>query len=156
MVVSDRLSTTSLPIIEPWQYHKVEWTSASSRIFTEGDRRMEAEAYLTEGYGIRLSIESRTGWERLDQLADVSQPPRTKAVLVNPDSGKPFLTASQIFDLRPFPRKWLAVEKIPHANALVVDRGTILVTRSGAVGRAPPTIRLLPETGFQQTTGGKP
>jgi len=136
MVVSDRLNTTALPFIEPWEYHNVEWASTSSRLFMEGDRRLEAEAYLTEGYGIRLSIEARSGWERVEQIADVSQPPRTKAVIVSPNSGKAFLTASQVFDIRPFPRKWLAVDKIPHADSLVADRGTILVTRSGAVGRS--------------------
>lgn len=102
-----------------------------------GDRRLEAENYLSSGYGIRISIESKTsGWTPFGRPARVTQPPRTKATLVSPEHGKPFFTATQVFNLRPIARKWLAVGRIAHADQLVVKRGQILVTRSGAVGRS--------------------
>ena len=96
---------------------------------------MEAEAYLLEGYGLRRLVEERHGHLPLQELAEISLPPRTTAVLVGSKFGTPFLTASQAFHQRPFPRKWLAEGKIPHSTELAVERGTILTTRSGTVGR---------------------
>lgn len=50
-----------------------------------GDRRMEAENYLSYGYGVRLAIESRAkGWVRLSNLAHVWQPSRLKGIQVGP------------------------------------------------------------------------
>ncbi len=100
---------------------------------------MEAETYLSSGYGIRTAIEARpTGWVRFSALASVTQPGRLKGILVSREYGKPFLAATQVFDVRPVPRKFLALEKMDGAAACFVDDGTILVTRSGSVGR--PTI----------------
>jgi hypothetical protein len=98
---------------------------------------MEAETYLSSGYGLRIAIEGRPGgWKRFDQFACVTMPNRTKATLVSPEFGTPFLAATQVFDIRPFPRKFLAVGKIADGQALFTKPGTILITRSGAVGRA--------------------
>jgi hypothetical protein len=98
---------------------------------------MEAENYLSSGYGLRLAIEERAvGWQRLGQMARVTQPGRTKGILVAPEHGVPWLAATQIYDIRPIPRKWMATEKVNDAAQLFVKSGTILVTRSGSVGRA--------------------
>ena len=118
-------------------YHAESWTVLSTIFMRHGDRRLEAENYLSSGYGIRIAIESKTsGWVRFEKLARVTQPPRTKATLVSAEHGKPFLAATQVFDLRPVTRKWLAVGKVGHAAQLFVKRGQILITRSGAVGRS--------------------
>ncbi len=98
---------------------------------------MEAETYLSSGYGLRLAIEERaTGWRRLGQMAHVWQPSRLKGIQVGPDFGTPFLAATQVFDIRPVPRKWLALARTDNAQKRFVTSGTILVTCSGAVGRA--------------------
>lgn len=108
-----------------------------ARLLMEADRRMEAETYLSAGYGLRLAIEAQPkGWLKLERLADVWQPSRLKGIQVSPESGTPFLAATQVFDLRPVPRKWLALERTEDANIRFVERGTILVTCSGSVGRA--------------------
>lgn len=97
---------------------------------------MEAESYLAGGYGIRLQIEGqRFGWLRLSDLAQVWQPSRLKGILVSPQFGTPFLAATQVFEARPTPRKFLALSKTSDAQQRFVDAGTILVTCSGAVGR---------------------
>ena len=93
------------------------------------------EAYLLEGYGLRQLIEGREGHQPLREFANIVQPPRTAAILVDAEFGKPYLTASQAFQQRPFPRKWVAEGRIPHGSALVCERGTVLLTRSGTVGR---------------------
>lgn len=98
---------------------------------------MEAENYLAGGYGIRLAMEARkAGWTRMSELAHIWQPSRLKGILVSPEYGTPFLAATQVFDLRPAPRKFLALEKVKQADELFVYDGQILVTRSGSVGRA--------------------
>jgi hypothetical protein len=98
---------------------------------------MEAESYLTDGYGIRLAIEAKpSGWVRFSELATAVAPPRIKQVLVSPEHGVPYLNTSQVFDLRPKPRKWLAMGKTTKAEERLVKEGTILVMASATVGRA--------------------
>jgi hypothetical protein len=98
---------------------------------------MEAENYLAGGHGLRVAIEARpVGYVRLGELADVWQPSRLKGIQVSREFGTPFLAATQVFDFRPVPRKWLAVEQTSDASGRFVTKGTILVTCSGSVGRA--------------------
>lgn len=101
-----------------------------------GDRRMEAGTYLAAGFGIRNLIEAhRKGWVRIGNLARIWMPGRLKGIQVARGVGTPFLAATQVFDLRPRPRKWLALERTADAANRFVTSGTILVTCSGTVGR---------------------
>lgn len=136
MAVRARL-TPPRPQRETWPWHHAKHTAMSAAILAGGDRRFEAENYLAGGYGIRLALESRkAGWARLERMARVWQPNRLKGTLVSPDYGTPFLAATQVFDLRPVPRKYLSLERTSNAVGRTVQRGTILVTCSGSVGRA--------------------
>jgi hypothetical protein len=97
---------------------------------------MEAETYLSSGYGIRMAIQSKPkGWGYFRHLAKVWMPNRLKAILVSPQHGNPFFAATQVFDVRPIARKFLALEKMSGAKNCFVQDGLILVTRSGSVGR---------------------
>lgn len=137
MVARARLAAPPAEVSEDWPHHQCKWASLSAHLLWKGDRRMEAENYLSSGYGLRLAIEERAaGWRRLGQMARVTQPGRTKGILVAPEHGVPWLAATQIYDIRPIPRKWMATEKVNDAAQLFVKSGTILVTRSGSVGRA--------------------
>lgn len=114
-----------------------QWSELPMRLLLSGDRRMEAETYLSSGYGLRLALQERSnGWVPLSQLARVWQPLRLKGTLLPEGIGTPFLAATQVFDVRPVPRKWLAIEKTSNASNRFVKPGTIVVTCSGAVGRA--------------------
>jgi hypothetical protein len=98
---------------------------------------MEAETYLADGYGIRLAIEAKpAGWGYFSEIASASAPPRIKQILVSPENGVPYLNTSQVFDLRPTPWKWLAMEKTTKVEERLVKEGTILVMASATVGRA--------------------
>lgn len=98
---------------------------------------MEAENYLASGYGIRLAMEARkTGWLPMGELANVWQPSRLKGIQVSPDYGAPFLAATQVFDQRPVPRKFLSLDRTDNSAERFVTNGMILVTCSGNVGRA--------------------
>lgn len=136
MALRARLSP---PRAEPghWPWHQAKWGSLSAKLLYSGDRRMEADNFLAGGYGIRLAMEIRkAGWTHLGALARVWQPSRLKGIQVSREFGTPFLAATQVFDLRPVPRKFLALEKVKQAGELFVTNGQILVTRSGSVGRA--------------------
>ncbi len=122
---------------EEWPYHRAHWASLPVSLLGAGARRMEAENYLASGHGLRIAIEARpAGCVRLGEMAEVWQPSRLKGIQVSQEFGTPFLAATQVFDFRPMPRKWLAVEQTSDASGRFVTRGTILVTCSGSVGRA--------------------
>src|SRR5438067_1518639 len=97
---------------------------------------MEAETFLSRGYGIRVAIKSQTGWVAFSTRARVWQPSRLKGIQVSAEVGTPFLSATQVFNVHPRPRKWLALARTREAANRIVQRGQILVTCSGAVGRA--------------------
>ena len=119
-----------------WPWHEAKWSSIPCNLLWQGDRRMEAETYLSSGYGLRVAIEGRPGgWKRFDKFARVWQPSRLKGIQVSPEFGTPFLAATQVFDIRPVSRKWLALERTEDSAQRFVRSGTILVTCSGAVGR---------------------
>lgn len=122
---------------EEWPYHRAQWASLPASMLGAGARRMEADNYLAGGHGLRLAIEAHpAGYVRFGELADVWQPSRLKGIQVSREYGTPFLAATQVFDFRPVPRKWLAVEQTSEASARFVTNGAILVTCSGSVGRA--------------------
>jgi len=107
---------------------------------------MEAETYLSSGYGIRMAIQSKpNGWSHFRQFAKVWMPNRLKGILVSPEYGNPFFSATQVFDVRPIARKFLALEKMSGAKNCFVQDGLILATRSGSVGR--PALTHAPHRG---------
>jgi hypothetical protein len=90
---------------------------------------MEAETYLSSGFGIRTAIEAKPlGWASFGDLARVWMPGRLKGIQVSRDNGTPFLAATQVYDVRPIPRKWLALARTYDAQSRFVNQGTILVT----------------------------
>ena len=127
-----------------WPWHEVKSASLKASLFFHNDRRMEAENFLASGFAARLSIASQaSGWTRLQNVARTWQPSRLKGIQVSPEFGRPFLAATQVYDLRPRPRKWLAPNRTSDYADRFVSQGTILLTRSGSVGRAtlaPATI----------------
>ena len=119
-----------------WPWHTVKCASLPAALLFRGERRMEAEGLLASGFGTRMAIESkRSGWMRLKEIARAWQPPRLRGIQVSAKFGTPYLAASQVFDRPPIPRKWLSMEQTRHVQELFVSPGTILVTRSGTVGR---------------------
>lgn len=145
MVVRARLSPPRIER-EAWPWHQAKWGEFSASLLFGGDRRMEGGTFLAGGYGLRCALEARkTGWDRMSKFARVWQPSRLKGILVDPEYGTPFLAATQVFDVRPIPRKWLALEKVKQADDLYVTPGMIVVTRSGNVGRA--TLAYTPHEG---------
>ena len=120
-----------------WNWHKAKCLALPASALWSGDRRLEAENYLSNGYGHRLALEARLGNRgKLSDFARVWQPSRLKGIIVEQEYGTPFLAATQAFDLRPISRKFLSLERTDASAARFVRPGTILVTCSGSVGRA--------------------
>jgi hypothetical protein len=112
-----------------------------------GERRMEAENYLSTGYGRWLALEARLGAEaRLGGVARVWQPSRLKGITVSKDFGVPFLAATQVFDVQPIARKFLSLDRTEDSADRFTALGSILVTYSGTVGRATLATEALSQT----------
>ncbi len=136
MAIRARL-TAPREVRDDWPWHEVESLSLPMSAMVDGDRRMEAENFLSPGFAVRHGITSKPqGWTPLSDLANVWQPSRLKGIQVAPDFGTPFLAATQVFDQLPVARKWLSLERTSDYAQRYVGQGTILVTCSGTVGRA--------------------
>ena len=136
MAVRARLAAPRAPQHD-WRWHRVKSVSLPSEMLFLGDRRFEAENYLANGFATRRAIEVKlSGWTIFENLASTTLPNRLKGVVVSSDTGTPYLAATQVFDAYPISRKWLALEKSGDLQTRFVKSGTILVTRSGAVGRS--------------------
>ncbi len=136
MAIRARLSAPR-EIREDWPYHRLLSASLPASMLFAGDRRMEAENILASGFATKNAIlAKRAGWSYLSDVAKTWQPNRLKGIQVSPDFGTPFLAATQVFDVRPVPRKWLSLERTGDHTQRFVPEGTILLTCSGSVGRA--------------------
>lgn len=140
MVVSARpLAAVAAPtsVSSSWPWHTALVGSVRVSLLQSSQRRMEAETYLTDGYGVRLAIEAKpSGWVRFGEIAKSWMPSRIKLIIVSQEDGTPYLNTSQVFDVRPRARKWLALGKTAEGDARLVKQGQILVMRSATVGRA--------------------
>lgn len=136
MAVRARLSPPQ-ELRTEWPWHSVRAASLKASLLFRAGRRLEAGAYLGEGYATKLAIESKsTGWTPPSAVARTWQPSRLKGIQIPPPYGAPFLTATQVFDVRPTARKWLSLERTSDHAQRFVGAGQILLTCSGNVGRA--------------------
>ncbi len=120
-----------------WPWHDVEWSSVRASSLSVRERRLEAANILAGASATRAAIESQqSGWARLSDFARVWQPSRLKGIQVESRFGTPFLTAGQMYDVRPVARKWLSLNRTPDSEQRIVSEGAIVVTCSGNVGRA--------------------
>ena len=137
MALHNRITAQLTPPPDTWPWHEADWTAVSAVKLAGGQRRLDAETYLTPGYRVRAALEAKPGgWLPFDSLAHAWTPPRIKMVHVPPPHGVPYLNTSQVFDIRPTPRKWLAFGKVNAADRRTAPPGTILVMASASVGRS--------------------
>ena len=135
MAIRTRL-TVPREVREDWPWHKVESTSLPTSLLFAGERRMDAENFLAPGFATRHAITSKAnGWTTLSEIARTWQPSRLKGIQVSPEFGTPFLAATQVYDVRPMPRKWLSLDRTRDHKQRYVHEGTILLSCSGSVGR---------------------
>lgn len=129
---------------EEWPWHSVESLSLPASTVFGGERRMEAENFLSPGFSIRHAFRQKTdGWLPFSSAASVTQPSRLKGISVSPEHGTGYLSATQVYDLRPVPRRFLSNARTSELDSRFLDDEVILVTRSGSVGRATVSGRSL-------------
>ncbi len=130
--------TTAKQFIQPRiSIHTLDCNTFPVSAMASGDRRLEAETYLSAGFQVRHVIQGAAlQVSPLGILAKVWQPSRLKGIRVSAEHGVPFIAATQAFDVWPTPRKWLSSKKTPHLAARYVEPDWILVTCSGTVGDA--------------------
>lgn len=105
---------------------------------------MEAENFLSLGFSIRHAFRQKAnGWASFSSAASVTQPSRLKGITVSREHGTGYLSATQIYDLRPVPRRFLSNERTSDLDSRFLEDEVILVTRSGSVGRATVSGRSL-------------
>jgi hypothetical protein len=125
----------SQPTPEP---QKADYLCMPVSEIARGDRRLEAQVYLSPGFLIRRTI--RQSGLKAPTLAELArkiwQPSRLKGIQVDAQHGVPFVTATQVFDIWPRPRKWLAPARTPQLADRYVEPGWVLITCSGTVGTA--------------------
>lgn len=137
MALRARLVAPPPPPRDSWPHHTVGCVSISAAALSTGQRRLDAETYLATGFGIRLALEGRRdGWVKFGELAELWCPPRIKQVFVDPQHGVPYLNTSQVFDVRPRPRKFLAADKTSKAESRLAKQGTLLVMASASPGNS--------------------
>lgn len=113
----------------------VLWAPISTRLLTGGDRRLEASAFLTDGFGLRQSLEALPSTVPMSDFVKAWMPGRLKGFPVDEGRGLPYLSAGQVLESRPRVRKWLAEAMIVDPDTLRVQPDWLLMSRSGEVGR---------------------
>lgn len=102
-----------------------------------GEQRFDGGYYANEVFEARVVLE-RSGYQvkPLSQLVQrIYYPERFKRIYATSrDAGTPFLTASAALQFRPVSNKLLA-KSSPAYSSCFVDENTLLLTRSGTVGR---------------------
>lgn len=119
----------------------VLWAPVRAGLLTKRARRLEASTYLTEGFGLRQSLEVLPSTVSVSHLAAICQPSRLKGYPVDPEKGLPFLSAGQVFEANPRVRKWLATAMVPAVESRYVDLDWLLLSCSGEVGRVTAVYR---------------
>jgi type I restriction enzyme S subunit len=95
MALRARLVAPPPQIGTVWAWHTAKVGSFPASALLAGDRRMEAETYLSSGYGIRKAIEGHPkGWKPFSEIARAWMPGRLKGIQVSRKYGTPFLAAT--------------------------------------------------------------
>lgn len=117
------------------------WAPVSSRLLSRGARRLEASTFLTDGFGLRQSLEAVDSTVPFAEIAHAWMPGRLKGYTVDEGRGLPYLSAGQVFESQPRVRKWLAEGMVRAPESLRVDSSWLLLSRSGEVGRVTAVYR---------------
>jgi len=113
-----------------------EFSTTASFKWLAGSRlRLDASYYTKDVFRARKALEGFPQ-QRIDQLTQrVFNLTRFKRVYARPDSGVPYLSASEAMFFRPSSERYLSKSKTENINQYLVQKGWALLTCSGTVGR---------------------
>lgn len=118
-------------------YTNVETFATSSKEVNAGALRLEGAFYGSAGYRA-LKIMKRAGFEMttVGDHASVAWPGVFRRTYVESMShGLPFYTTSGMMMAKPEPDRLISRAITPNLQELIVSEGTLLISRSGTVGR---------------------
>lgn len=121
------------------KYKSLQQFHVPSHWVKEQDFRLDASFYTSRAiWAWMLTKESGFDTEPLGNL--LRKPPfwpsRFKRIYTDePQKGKPFLSANEVFMLRPEKRRWIALKQLTNIDDYLVKTGWILMSRSGTIGR---------------------
>ena len=102
-----------------------------------GSARFDA-SYYNPDVARAISILKQSGM-KLRKLGDIVEnvfiPPRCRRTFVRKEYGVPFLRGSHIVHFIPDDLKFVSLEAQKHIDKLIIKSHTILITRSGTIGR---------------------
>ena len=123
----------------------LKWTSVVLREVVEKDYRLEASVYGIESRQARKDLEqSQCDIIHFDKfIADAFYLGRFRRVYVAEKEGVPFLLPSQVTEIYPKASKFVAPRQILEFENTRVQRGQVLLTRSGTIGNVSYVSRTL-------------
>lgn len=113
-----------------------QWVGVSiEEILKSKDLRLEASVYVTEAaQATQKVLHNRYGFTSVGKLVSLCfYPNRFKRQYVD-KQGAPFFMPSQMNEINPQPYKFISLNNIKNVDELRVQKGTLLITRSGTIG----------------------
>lgn len=115
----------------------LKWTTVAVREIAERDYRLEASVYTGEGDRVRKNLEQcKWNMVRLGDMfiSEAFYLGRFRRVYVEEKDGVPFILPSQITEIYPKANKYIAPKQVSEFENTRVQRGQVLLTRSGTIG----------------------
>jgi len=109
-------------------------STVASKWLAANQMRLDASFYIQEAFKAR-QIVARFPNQRMDQVTTVTYPYRFKRIYSDRTNGLPFLSATEALFFRPSSTRYLSKTKVPEIEQTIVKKGSLLLTRSGTVGR---------------------
>lgn len=115
----------------------LKWLSIPLDAVYDESLRLEANIYATDAAQAKIKVtHNRYGYVLLKEMVDTcSYPNRFKRNYISSLKGMPFFMPSQMQEINPKPYKFIATQAIKNLGELVVQKNTLLITRSGTVGK---------------------
>ncbi len=115
----------------------LNWTTVAVREIAERGYRLEASVYTGEGDRVRKYLE-QCKWDIVHLrdmfISEAFYLGRFRRVYVEEKDGVPFILPSQITEICPRASKFIAPKQILQFENTRVQRGQVLLTRSGTIG----------------------
>ena len=114
-----------------------KWTTVNLQEIFETSYRLEAGVYRTEGRQARQDL-GRCKWDIVhlgdEFIEDTFYLGRFKRIYVEEKNGVPFILPSQMTEISPKASKFISLTTGVDIESTKVERGQVLLTRSGTIG----------------------
>lgn len=132
---------------------KLNWSSVQALEIRQTEFRLEASVYELESKHAREILQKCKWevvklWDEKGLIQTALYPTRFKRIYVKPNAGIPFFMPSQINEIFPKPNKFISPKTNCNFDELKVNKGELLLTRSGTIGNCTIVSETLDGTVF--------